>query len=171
MALLPILSVPDPRLRQKAQPVKHVDDDIRRLMDDMVETMLFENRGVGLAANQVGVLKRVIVCHFGEPINSHPLKMANPEVVFRSSALFTLKEGCLSVPQQWSDVSRPEIIRVRYVDDHNQTQEIEVKDELSSAIQHEIDHLDGVLFIDHLSATRKHLLLERALKIKKRSVL
>lgn len=171
MAILPILSVPDPRLRQRAEPIAVVDDAIRRLMDDMLETMMYKNRGVGLAANQIGVLKRVIVCHYGDPINTHPLKMANPEIIGRSDDLFSLTEGCLSVPQQWSEVFRPETVRVRYLDYYNVLQEVELSYEMSSVVQHEIDHLDGILFVDHLSVTKKRLLLDRALRLKGRTKL
>lgn len=164
MALLNILSVPHKTLRQTALPVESVDDDIKRLMDDMFETMIHENRGVGLAANQVGVLKRVIVCHYEQEHKTISLKMVNPCITHMSENIFTLTEGCLSIPQAWSEVKRPQDILVTYLDETGKPQELKATHELSSIIQHEIDHLDGRLFIDHLSSTKKKLLLDRAIK-------
>jgi peptide deformylase len=165
MAVLKVLSVPDNRLRTKAQPVDCVDDSIRRLMDDMFETMMDEqNQGVGIAANQVGVLKRVIICHFGEPFNEKPLMMANPEIISASDSCFSLTEGCLSVPEQWAQVSRPDKVKVRYLDYDNQLQEIEMCNEMSSVVQHEIDHLNGILFVDHLGPVKKKIMLNKAVK-------
>lgn len=168
MAVLSILSVPDPCLRQIALPIEVVTDEIRQLMDDMVETMLYKDRGIGLAANQVGVLQRVIVGCANLDSKRDVFHMANPEVIWSSDDSFMLTEGCLSVPEAWAEVKRPKTIRVRYLDYHNTLQERELKDDISSVVQHEIDHLNGKLFIDHLTPTRKRLLLDRALKAHRR---
>jgi peptide deformylase len=167
MAILPILSIPDTRLRTKALPVATVDTEIQSLMHDMLETMHYQDRGIGLAANQVGVLKRIIVVDIGREYHPHPLKMANPEVFWHSTDFHTIQEGCLSVPEQWAEISRFNHIKVRYLDENNTPQELEAQGLLSCCIQHEIDHLDGVLFVDHLSEMKRRVLISRALKAKK----
>jgi peptide deformylase len=170
MTILKVLTAPDPRLKVVAKPIEQVDEGIRRLMDDMLETM-YANDGVGLAATQVGVAKRVIVMdiNFGqESLKPHPLKMANPEILWTSEEMQTLNEGCLSVPEQRAVVSRPAEVTVRYLDENNVNQELQADGDLACCIQHEIDHLNGMLFIDHLSRLKRELIMKRISKIKRR---
>lgn len=167
MALLPILTAPDPRLKQKSTPVGTVTPEVRRLMDDMLETM-YAAPGIGLAAPQVGVLKRVIVVDISpEPEKRAPLRMADPELTWVSDEDADFEEGCLSVPQHYSSVVRPAAIRVRYKDENNIARELEASGLLATCIQHEIDHLDGILFIDHISALKRNIILRKLLKTKK----
>jgi peptide deformylase len=167
MALLPILTAPDPRLKVKARPVERVDDGVRRLMDDMLETM-YTAPGIGLAAPQVGVAKRVIVIDLakdGEP--RAPLRLANPEILWVSEEDAVFEEGCLSVPEHYAEVARPAAARIRYIDYENEIREIEASGLLATCLQHEIDHLDGILFIDHLTALKRNIILRKLLKAKK----
>jgi peptide deformylase len=167
MALLPILIAPDPRLKMKAKPVAAVDDQVRRLMADMLETM-YAAPGIGLAAPQVGVAKRVLVVDVardGEP--RQPMKIANPEILWRSPELLTTNEGCLSLPEHYADVSRPAKIRLRYLDEQNEIREIEVEGLLATCIQHEMDHLEGVLFVDHITALKRGIILRKLAKAKR----
>lgn len=167
MARLPILVAPHPILKRKAQPVAEVDARVVKLMDDMVETM-YDANGIGLAAPQVGVLDRVIVVDVhekGEPAN--PMRLANPEIVWSSDEKSVCEEGCLSVPEQYAEVTRPQRIRVRYLDEKNQQQEIEAEGMLATCIQHEIDHLNGVLFVDYLSMLKRNILLKKVQKMQK----
>jgi peptide deformylase len=167
MALLPIITAPDPRLKIKARPVAAVDDAIRRLMDDMLETMR-KAIGIGLAAPQVGVGKRVIVLDVareGEP--PQPMMLANPEILQRSADEATFSEGCLSLPQHYADVTRSAEIRLRYLDYQNEIREIEASGLLATCIQHEIDHLDGVLFVDHISMVKRGMILRKLAKAKR----
>ena len=167
MALLPILTAPDPLLKKISAPLKQVDDEIRRLMDDMLETM-YHAPGIGLAAPQVGELKRVIVLDLArEDEEPQPLRLANPEIAWVSDDDATYNEGCLSVPEHYADVVRPAACRVRYLDYNNQPQEIEADGLLATCLQHEIDHLDGVLFIDHLTSLKRNIILRKLLKTKK----
>ena len=168
MALLPILTAPDPALKKISQPVKQVDASVRKLMDDMLETM-YHAPGIGLAAPQVGVLKRVIVLDLArEGEEPQPLRLANPEVVWVSDEDATYNEGCLSVPEHYADVVRPAACRVRYLDQDNKQQEIAAEGLLATCIQHEIDHLDGVLFIDHLSRLKRERVTKKFAKAAKR---
>ena len=167
MALLPILTAPDPRLKKKSLPVEAVDDGVRRLMDDMLETM-YAAPGIGLAAPQVGVLKRVVVLDIErEDTKTGPLFMANPEIVDASDEDASYEEGCLSVPEHYSDVVRPAKVAVRYLDREGKTQEIAAEGLLATCLQHEIDHLDGILFIDHISALKRNMILRKLLKARK----
>ena len=167
MALLPILTAPDPRLKKKSKPVETVDDDVRRLMDDMLETM-YAAPGIGLAAPQVGVLKRVIVLDIDrEDVKTGPLLMANPEIIEASDEDVSYEEGCLSVPEHYSDVVRPAKVRVRYLDRDGVPQEMACEGLLATCVQHEIDHLDGILFIDHISALKRNMILRKLLKARK----
>ncbi|WP_455372029.1 peptide deformylase [Limibacillus halophilus] len=167
MAKLPILTAPDPQLKKKSQPVEKVDAEIRKLMDDMLETM-YEAPGIGLAAPQVGVLKRVIVVDVAkEEEEPQPHRMANPELVWVSDEDNSYQEGCLSLPEHYADVVRPAAIRVRYLDQENEIREMEAEGLLATCIQHEIDHLDGVLFVDHISALKRNMILRKLLKAKK----
>jgi len=170
MALLPVLTAPDPALKKISQPVKQVDASVRKLMDDMLETM-YHAPGIGLAAPQVGVLKRVIVLDLArEGEEPQPLRIANPEIVWVSDDDATYNEGCLSVPEHYADVVRPGACRVKYLDQDNKQQEIAAEGLLATCLQHEIDHLDGVLFVDHLSALRRNMILKKVQKWKKEHV-
>ncbi len=170
MALLPILTAPDPRLKQKAGRVDKVDDDIRRLMDDMLETM-YDAPGIGLAAPQVGVLKRVIVVDIGkDETDRQPLRMANPEIVWASDEDNSYEEGCLSVPSHYANVVRPAAIKLRYLDHQNEIREMHADGLLATVLQHEMDHLEGVLFIDHISSLKRNMILRKLLKTKKEAV-
>ncbi len=171
MALLPILVAPDPRLKKVASPVEAVDDDLRRLMDDMLETM-YEAPGIGLAAPQVDVLKRVIVVDTAqEGEEPRPYAMANPTLTWVSDEDATYNEGCLSLPEHYADVVRPAAIRVSYLDREGAAQELEAEGVLATCIQHEIDHLDGILFVDHISALKRNMILRKLLKAKKQGAL
>jgi peptide deformylase len=167
MAMLDIIVAPDPRLKKKAEVVTSVDAATAKLMDDMLETM-YEAPGVGLAAPQVGVLKRIIVCdphREGEP--RRPIKLLNPEIVWSSEEKKPHEEGCLSLPDEFENVTRPAQIRVKYMDEFNQPQEIEADGLLAVIIQHELDHLEGVLFVDHISTVKRSMILRRLTKQKK----
>ncbi|WP_395711930.1 peptide deformylase [Reyranella sp.] len=167
MALLTILTAPDPRLKKKSLPVAAVDDDLRRLMDDMLETM-YAAPGIGLAAPQVGALQRVIVLDIDrEDVKTGPLFMANPEIVEASDEDVSYEEGCLSVPEHYSDVARPARVRVRYLDRDGAEREMACEGLLATCVQHEIDHLDGILFIDHISALKRNMILRKLLKARK----
>lgn len=170
MAVLPILVAPDPRLKVKAKPVDKVDDALRRLMDDMLETM-YAAPGIGLAAPQVGVAQRVLVIDIakdGEP--KAPLRMANPELVWVSEDDAVYEEGCLSVPEQYAEVVRPARVRVRFLDHQNEIRKLEADGLLATVIQHEMDHLDGILFIDHLSNLKRNMILRKLAKSRKTAV-
>lgn len=167
MALLPLLIAPDPRLKRKALPVERVDARIVRLMDDMLETM-YQAPGIGLAAPQVGVAERVIVLDLAEKDTPpQPLRMANPHVVWASTESRLYNEGCLSLPEHYAEVERPAQVRVRYLDETNAPREIEAEGLLATCIQHEIDHLEGVLFVDHISALKRNIILRKLVKFKK----
>ena len=165
--MLPIIIAPDPRLKRKAEPVEKVDAATRRLMDDMLETMHAAN-GVGLAAPQVGVLKRVIVVDTARK-DEKPLRlrMANPEIVWASEEIELRDEGCLSFPEQFAEVRRPAKVRVRYLDHENEIRELEAEGLLSVCVQHEMDHLDGVLLVDRVSALKRNMILRRLAKAKR----
>ena len=152
MAKLKILEFPDPRLRTKATPVDVVDDELRRLIDDMFETM-YEAPGIGLAATQVDVHKRLLVADVS-PDKSEPHVLINPEIIEKDGVTVT-DEGCLSVPGYYEEVERAEHIRVRFLDRNGDTQEMEAEGLLAVCIQHEMDHLDGKLFVDYLSETKR----------------
>jgi peptide deformylase len=167
MAILPIITAPDPRLTRKSKPVARVDADIRKLMGDMLETMHLAP-GIGLAAPQIGVLKRVIVLDIaGENEARNPMCLANPELVWVSDEDAVYSEGCLSVPDHYADVTRPAACRVTYRDENDVIREISAEGLLSTCLQHEIDHLDGILFIDHLTALKRNIILRKLLKNKK----
>ena len=165
--MLPIIIAPDPRLKRKAEPVEKVDAATRRLMDNMLETMHAAN-GVGLAAPQVGVLKRVIVVDTARK-DEKPLRlrMANPEIVWASEEFELRDEGCLSFPEQFAEVRRPAKVRVRYFDHENEIRELEAEGLLSVCVQHEMDHLDGVLLVDRVSALKRNMILRRLAKAKR----
>ena len=167
MAQLTILTAPDPRLKLKAQPVDAVDAGVRRLMDDMLDTMRGA-LGIGLAAPQVGVARRVIVLDVArEGEEPRPMRLANPEILWRSEELTTQSEGCLSVPEHYADVTRPAEIRLRYLDYENELRELDAKGLLATCLQHEIEHLDGILFVDHLSLVKRGMILRKLAKAKR----
>ena len=167
MALLPIIVAPDPRLKRLSQPVEQVDDEIRQLMDDMLETM-YKAPGIGLAAPQVGVLKRIIVVDVArEGEDPQPLQMANPEIISVSDDDAAYEEGCLSLPDHFAEVVRPETARIRYLDRNNELREIDAEGLLAVCVQHEIDHLDGILFVDHITALKRNMILRKLTKLKK----
>jgi peptide deformylase len=167
MARLAILEYPDPRLRTRAAPVTTFDAALKQQVAAMFETM-YAAPGIGLAAPQVGVLKRVIVLDIErEDVKTGPLFMANPQIIEASDEDATYEEGCLSVPEHYSDVARPAHVRVRYLDREGKTQEMACDGLLATCVQHEIDHLDGVLFIDHISALKRNMILRKLLKARK----
>ena len=169
MSRLSVLVVPDSRLKRHAEPVARVDDGVRRLMDGMLEAM-HEARGIGLAAPQVGVLKRVIVADVSRPDEDpRAYRMANPEILWRSEDEVSGEEGCLSVPEQYGDVTRPARIKVRYLDYQNEIREMEADGLLARCIQHEADHLEGVLFVDYLSLLKRNIILRKLAKAKKQT--
>jgi peptide deformylase len=167
MAVLDILVAPHPVLKQKAKPVEKVDARVAKLMDDMVETM-YAAKGIGLAAPQVGILERVIVVDVHEKDEApNPIRLANPEIVWKSDETSVCEEGCLSVPDQFAEVTRPSAIRVRYLDEKNEVREMEADGMLATCIQHEIDHLNGVLFVDYLSMLKRNMILRKVQKMQR----
>lgn len=167
MSKLTIIVAPDPRLKVVSEPVADVTADLRRLMDDMLETM-YAAPGIGLAAVQVGVPKRVIVIDLskdGAPPAPH--YFVNPEIVWKSDELSTFEEGCLSVPDLYDDIERPARIRVRYLGYDGKPREDEFDGMMAVCLQHEMDHLEGVLFIDHLSKLKRDLMIKKLLKARK----
>ncbi len=167
MAKLGIIIAPDIRLKSVCAPVAKVDAGVAKLMADMLETM-YDAPGIGLAAPQVGVAKRIIVVDPAmDDKPPRPIKMANPEIIWTSDEKKLHEEGCLSLPQEYNEVERPDKIRVRYLDENNKPQELEADGLLSVVIQHEIDHLQGVLFVDHISTLKRGMILRRLTKQKK----
>jgi peptide deformylase len=166
MPVLDILEVPDPRLTRRCPPVERIDKDLLRLLDDMLETM-YAAPGVGLAAPQVGVLQRAFVADVAEEGRREPLFLINPEIVWRSASTTVAEEGCLSLPKQFGEVERADEVRLRYLDRAGETREIAAEGLLARCLQHETDHLDGILFVDHLSALKRHLILRKLAKAKR----
>ena len=167
MAKREIIIAPDPVLRKTATKVEAVDDRVRALMDDMLETM-YDAPGIGLAAPQIGVLERVIVVDVSaKDEEPSPLRMANPEVVWTSDETFTYEEGCLSLPEHYAEVTRPAEAKIRFLDEESAPQELHAKELLATCIQHEIDHLNGILFVDYLSALKRSMILRKLTKMKK----
>ena len=158
MAVRPILVAPDKRLKLHSNPVKKVDAEIRALLDDLMETM-YAGEGLGLAAIQIGVPKRVIVVDAPAP-----LKLVNPEILWFSPERIVYEEGCLSFPEYFADVERASAVRVRYLNENGETQEIEAAETLAICLQHEVDHLDGKLFVDHLSLVKRGIILRKMAK-------
>ncbi|MBU0775041.1 MAG: peptide deformylase [Alphaproteobacteria bacterium] len=169
MAILPILEAPDPRLRTISTPVESIDDDLQRLIDDMFDTM-YDAPGIGLAAIQVGVPKRVLVMDLQEPESDaedappvkKPMVFINPEILKESEDLSVYNEGCLSVPDQYAEVERPATIRASWMDRDGRIHEEQLDGLLATCLQHEMDHLEGVLFIDHLSRMKRDMLMKKA---------
>ncbi len=167
MALLPVIIAPDSRLKQKCAPVEAVDAAARQLMDDMVETM-HAAPGVGLAAPQVGVLKRIIVVDAApQDDEPQPYRLVNPEIVWTSDQSRTSEEGCLSLPDHFAEVERPAEARIRYIDENGAAQEMHATGLLATCVQHEIDHLEGILFVDHISQLKRNMILRKLAKGKR----
>ena len=169
MAIRKILTEPNNILRKKSLRVENVDKDIQKLMDDMLET-LYAAPGIGLAAIQVGVAKRIIVMDISrnrdkdkEP-KKNPMYFVNPEIIWKSEDKFTYEEGCLSVPNQFAEIDRPKQCHVRHLDYNGDPQELKAEGLLATCIQHEIDHLEGILFIDYLSKLKKEMIIKKLSK-------
>jgi peptide deformylase len=165
MALRPIITLPDPKLRLVSKKLERVDGELRRLMDDMAETM-YDAPGIGLAAIQLGEPIRLIVVDPAKQDDPREtLFLVNPEVVWSSDERSVYEEGCLSIPEYYEEVERPAKVRVKYVDREGKEQEIEAEGLMSTVLQHEIDHLDGVLFIDYLSKLKRDRVVKKFAKI------
>jgi peptide deformylase len=165
MAVLPIITLPDPILRKISDPVERIDSAVVKLMDDMLETM-YDAPGIGLAAIQVGVPKRIIVLDTAEEEQPRsPLVMANPEIVALGSTTRPYEEGCLSIPDVRVEIERPETLTVRYIDRNGQQKELAADGLLATAIQHELDHLDGHLIIDFLSRLKRDIVIRKFKKL------
>ena len=169
MAIREIIKLPDKRLRLISEPVKQIDAGIRKLVDDMFETM-YKAPGIGLAAIQLGVAKRVITLDLSKKEDDHePQVFINPEILWQSEALAKFEEGCLSIPDYYEEVERPAEVKVRYLDLAGKKREIDAKGLLATCLQHEIDHINGVLFIDHLSKLKRDRVIKRFTKAAKSS--
>ncbi len=182
MSILPIIEVPDPRLKTVSEPVTAFDDDLKTLIKDMFETM-YDAPGIGLAAIQVGVPKRILVIDLQEPaphdhedgehcdhdhgVINDPRVFINPEIINPSEELNTYSEGCLSVPDQYADVDRPAAITARWQDEDGKQHEEALDGLLATCLQHEMDHLEGILFIDHLSRLKRKMVLKKLEKLRK----
>jgi peptide deformylase len=167
MTIRKILTEPDPFLRQKSIKVEQVNDKIRTLMDDMLETM-YNAPGIGLAAIQIGVPKRVIVMDLSRnDEKKNPLYFINPEIITNSNNDSAYEEGCLSVPGQFAEINRPDKCKVKYLDYSGNEQILNAEDLLATCIQHEMDHLEGILFIDYLSKLKKNMIVKKLSKQKK----
>jgi peptide deformylase len=171
MSLLPIIIAPDATLKQKSTKIDVVDDFVRTTLDDMAETM-YDMEGIGLAAVQVGILKKLIVVDVNwrdkEIASRKPLKLINAEIINNSDEQNTYKEGCLSFPDQFSEVVRPKQIKISYMDEQGKQQELTADGLLATCIQHEIDHTNGITFVDHISRTKRDMILTKLTKAKKR---
>ena len=162
-----IVIEPDPILRKKSKPIEKVDDELRRLLDDMLETM-YAAPGIGLAAVQVGILKRLIVIDISKDKDKkEPLFLINPKITSKSKQTSTYEEGCLSLPGHFAEIERPAECEINFIDYNGKKKEIKADGLLSTCIQHEVDHLDGVLFIDYLSKLKKDMIIKKLVKHKK----
>ena len=169
MALRPIIILPDPKLRLVSAPIDRVDDDLRKLMDDMVETM-HDAPGIGLAAIQIAEPIRLVVIDLAKKDEPpRPQYFVNPEIVWSSDERSVYEEGCLSIPEYYEEVERPATVRARFLDRDGKPQELLAEGLLSTALQHEIDHLDGVLFIDHISKLKRDRVIKKFVKMAKRA--
>ena len=166
--LRPILIHPNPKLKKVCEPVLEIDDALIELSDDMLETM-YHAPGIGLAAPQIGVLNRIIVmdCEKNDAANRKPIVMINPEIVYSSDEESTYEEGCLSIPEQFAEIKRPTSVQVRWLDKNGTEQEQEFQGLWSTCVQHEIDHLDGKLFIDYLGTIKRQLITRKMQKFKR----
>ncbi len=173
MSLLHIVTVPDPVLKQTAHSIENISAQIKQQAADMIETM-YEAPGIGLAANQVGILNRMFVMDTNyrkEKSSRNPIVMINPEIVWKSEEISIMEEGCLSIPQQYAEVERPKSVRVKYIDLNGETVEFIGEDLASHCIQHELDHLNGILFIDYLSRLKRNMILRKVEKMKKDGII
>jgi peptide deformylase len=171
MAIRPILTIPDPVLRKQARPVERVDDELRRLVDDMLATM-YDAPGIGLAAPQIGVSRRLIVMDPAkEDQPKSPIVLVNPEILERSDEMRLHEEGCLSIPDFTAEIERPAKTRVAYIDPKGKQQELELEGIWSTLVQHEIDHLNGLLFIDYLSRLKRDMVVRKFTKQKRAEAL
>jgi peptide deformylase len=169
MALREIIVLPDKRLRLKSEPVKRIDAGIRKLVEDMFETM-YDAPGIGLAAIQVAVPKRVVTLDLAKKEGTHePRVFINPELTWSSEEKATYEEGCLSIPEYYEEVERPAQVKVKYLDLDGKAQEIEANGLLATCLQHEIDHLNGILFIDHISKLKRDRVVKKFTKAAKRA--
>ena len=169
MTIRPIITAPDPLLKQVSKPVDAVTDDLRVLMDDMLETM-YDAPGIGLAAIQVGEPLQILVLDVSrDEDNPHPQYFVNPEITWASEDLSTYEEGCLSVPEFTADVDRPAEVKISFLDYDGQQQEIHADGLLATCIQHEMDHLKGKLFIDHLSNVKRNMIVRKLVKASKQA--
>ena len=168
MTVLPILLHPDPRLKTVADPVAEVTDEVRQLADNMLSTM-YDAPGIGLAAPQVGVLKRMLVmdCVKEEGARPRPMVLINPEITWASEDMSTYEEGCLSIPEHYADVDRPAEVRVRWMDLDGRPQEEQFANLWATCVQHEIDHLNGKLFIDYLKPMKRQMITRKMVKLKR----
>lgn len=169
MTILPVVIEPDDRLHMKSAPIEKVDDTVRKLAADMLETMYYE-RGIGLAAVQVGVLKRMLVADVEWDEDKGPGEqhvLINPEILSDSDEMNKYKEGCLSFPDQFAEVTRPKSVKVRYLDLNGKQQEQEFEGLLATCVQHEIDHLNGIVFVDHISSLKRDMIVRKLKKLKK----
>ena len=167
MALREILKLPDKRLRLVSEPVKRIDAGIRALVEDMFETM-YGAPGIGLAGVQIGVAKRVVVMDLSKKEDAHkPLVFINPEITWESKEQSTHEEGCLSIPEYYEEVERPNEVKVKYLDLEGKTHEITAKGLFATCVQHEIDHINGVLFIDHISKLKRDRVTKKFIKAAK----
>ncbi|MCL4118672.1 UNVERIFIED_CONTAM: hypothetical protein GTU68_052192 [Idotea baltica] len=174
MSLLPIILHPDPRLKKNCEAVENFNDEIRALADNMLETM-YDAPGVGLAAPQIGVLQRVFVMDCAEKdatdepmAGNEPVRMANPEILHQSAKLREHTEGSPNLPDVWAKISRPRAVTVKYLDENDETQERDFVGLWATSVQHQIDHINGKMYFDHLSSVKRKMLLAKAAKIAKK---
>ena len=162
-----ILTEPDPILRKKCEPIEKVDTDIKKLMDDMLQTM-YAAPGIGLAAVQVGILKRLVVIDISrDKEEKKPLFLINPLIMHQSEKKSVYEEGCLSLPGQFAEIERPAECIIKYIDYNGKEKELKAEGLLATCIQHEVDHLNGILFIDYLSKLKKDMIIKKLVKQKK----
>jgi peptide deformylase len=167
MALLPIIYAPDPRLKIKCRPVEVVDQSVRDFMRDMLETM-YAAPGIGLSAPQVGDTRRIIVCDVArEGEDPQPIQLVNPEIFWSSDETRINEEGCLSLPDHFAEVERPRDVRIRYLDEEGNSREMDAGGLLAACTQHEMDHLEGILFVDYLSSLKRNIILRKMKKLKR----
>ena len=162
-----ILTEPDPILRKKCDPIEQVDSETKKLMDDMLETM-YAAPGIGLAAVQVGILKRLIVVDISRAEEKkNPIFLINPQIIHKSKKTSVYEEGCLSIPGQFAEIERPAECTLKYIDYNGQEKELKADGLLATCVQHEVDHLNGILFIDYLSKLKKDMIIKKLVKKKK----
>ena len=161
-----IIIEPDPILRKKSDAIEKVDDELRKLMDEMLETM-YEAPGIGLAAVQIGILKRLIVINISKEEKKNPIFLINPEIITKSKNKSVYEEGCLSLPGQFAEIERPAECLIKYLDYQGKQKELKATGLMATCVQHEIDHLNGVLFIDYLSKLKKDMIIKKLKKRKK----